>query len=112
MVLLRGGSTKLALAVQYKIVDGGDGEAEVQEVVFSAHQQSATLLIDLMEADKAPRPAGQTAFTVELLDTLDPLQARFGTTTRCGVSASARDAAGTLVLAEDLIEVREGGSNA
>ena len=81
------------------IADGGKYALEPLE--FDAGQNSATIVIELLDEDKVVQPDGAPAFTVSLCDPVKP--AKIGKIGTCSPKAISGAGPGTLVLAEDEI---------
>ena len=102
LVLLRSGNVKAPVAVSVR-VKGASGSDEMQTVSFGYLEQAKTLAIPVKQGDK--KGGGVAVLEVELLDPTG--LSHMGPRNKCKAYVAESEGPGTLLLAEDVIEVDE-----
>ena len=107
VVIFRKGNTKGPSTIKYICSFAPDAPNQVE---FEGGNTSATVEIELLDADRVVHADGAPAFTMKLVE--PSATAKIGKISTCEVVAVSDSAPGTLVLAEDLLEVNESDRNA
>jgi solute carrier family 8 (sodium/calcium exchanger) len=106
VVVFRSGKVSSAASVEYTILSKARGAKSATSVVeFHPNQQSATILVELLEEDHALKEGGAPAFEVALRP--PPPPAKLGSRSKCAVRAISSDSAGVFVLVDEELRVRE-----